>query len=51
MHQQLFLSCTATRLIMIIESDNKNIGDVIFIPISMAEVSTCNPIVKVGDRV
>lgn len=51
MYQQLFLSCTATRLIMIIESDNKSIGDVIFIPISMAEVSTCKPIVKIGDRV
>lgn len=49
--QQPFLSCVATRQIIIIKSDNPNIGRVIFIAISMAEVSSCVATVKIGERI
>ena len=49
--QQPFLSCSATRQVIIIKSDNENIGRVILIAISMAEVSSCVSTVNPGERV
>ncbi|WWC72371.1 phosphatidylserine decarboxylase [Kwoniella pini CBS 10737] len=48
---QEYLSCTATRAVIFIESDNPKIGLMAFIGIGMTEVSTCDTTVKVGQHV
>jgi phosphatidylserine decarboxylase len=46
-----FLSCTATRHVFIIDSNNPNIGKVAIIEIGMVEISSCISIVKEGEIV
>ncbi|KAJ3560791.1 hypothetical protein NP233_g10601 [Leucocoprinus birnbaumii] len=46
-----FMSNVAARLIIFIQGDNPDIGLMAFIAIGMVEVSSCEPTVKVGDRV
>ena len=48
---QGYLAEIATRGIIFIEADNPDIGLVCFMPIGMAEVSTCEITVSVGQRV
>ncbi|KAJ3014511.1 hypothetical protein HKX48_005106 [Thoreauomyces humboldtii] len=48
---QGYLAATATRGIIFIEADNKDIGLVAFIAVGMVEVSTCDITVKVGQSV
>ncbi|KAI8592488.1 Phophatidylserine decarboxylase-domain-containing protein [Geranomyces variabilis] len=48
---QGYLAATATRAIIIIEADNKDIGLVAFLGIGMVEVSTCELSVKAGQKV
>lgn len=48
---QGYLTATATRAIMFIEADNKDIGLMCFLGIGMTEVSTCEMTVKEGQHV
>jgi len=48
---QGYLTATATRAIIFIEADNKDIGLVCFLGIGMTEVSTCDITVKEGQPV
>lgn len=48
---QGYLTATATRAIMLIEADNKDIGLMCFLGIGMTEVSTCEMTVKEGQHV
>ncbi|KAJ3567761.1 hypothetical protein NP233_g6154 [Leucocoprinus birnbaumii] len=48
---QAFLSSAATRMIILIEAENTSIGLMAFIAIGMAEISSCEETVKVGERV
>ncbi|KAJ4374174.1 hypothetical protein N0V83_002915 [Neocucurbitaria cava] len=48
---QGFLTATATRAIIFIEADNKDLGLVCFLGIGMTEVSTCDITVKEGQHV
>lgn len=48
---QGYLSALATRAIIVIEADNKDLGLVTFIGIGMDEVSTCEITVKEGGRI
>ncbi|KAF2625870.1 hypothetical protein BU25DRAFT_105035 [Macroventuria anomochaeta] len=48
---QGYLTATATRAIIFIEADNKDLGLVCFLGIGMTEVSTCETTVKEGDHV
>ena len=47
---QDFVTAIATRALIFIESDNKDIGLVCFVAVGLAEVSTCNVIVKKGQK-
>ncbi|KAJ3888565.1 phosphatidylserine decarboxylase [Lentinula edodes] len=48
---QAWLTQAATRAIIYIDADNKDIGCVVFIGVGMVEVSTCQVSVKVGGSV
>lgn len=48
---QAYLTCLATRVVIFIEATNPTIGLMAFIGVGMAEVSTCDIIVKVGQEV
>ncbi|RYN39567.1 hypothetical protein AA0112_g3547 [Alternaria arborescens] len=48
---QGYLTATATRAIIFLEADNKDLGLVCFMGIGMTEVSTCDTTVKVGQHV
>tara|TARA_R110002003_G_scaffold645_9_gene21029 strand:+ start:43575 stop:44876 length:1302 start_codon:yes stop_codon:yes gene_type:complete len=48
---QGYLTATATRAIIYIEADNKDLGLVCFLGIGMTEVSTCDITVKEGQHV
>ena len=48
---QSFITDVATRAIIFIEADNPAIGLMCFMPVGMAEVSTCEITVKVGQHV
>lgn len=48
---QIFMTNVATRSIVLIEADNKDIGLMAFIAVGMIEISSCEPTVNVGDRV
>jgi phosphatidylserine decarboxylase len=48
---QEYLTCVATRGVMFIEADNKDIGLVCVLAIGMVEVSTCDITVKEGQHV
>ncbi|KAJ3051441.1 hypothetical protein HK097_007540 [Rhizophlyctis rosea] len=48
---QGYLTATATRALIFIEADNRDIGVVAFLGIGMVEVSTCEITVKRGQRV
>ena len=48
---QGYITATATRAIIFIEADSKDIGLMAFIGVGMAEVSTCAITVKEGQRV
>jgi phosphatidylserine decarboxylase len=48
---QGFISSVATRMLIIIEADNKDIGLVAFLGIGMVEVSSCEAAVKPGQHV
>jgi phosphatidylserine decarboxylase len=48
---QPFLTAVATRALIFIEADNPKIGLMCVMPVGMAEVSSCQVTVKVGDRV
>lgn len=50
-NSQAFLSAVATRALIFIEADNPAIGLMCVMPIGMAEVSSCDVVVKPGDRV
>ena len=47
---QDFVTAIATRALIFIESDNKDIGLVCFVAVGLAEVSTCNLAVKKGQK-
>ncbi len=48
---QPFLTAVATRALIFIEADNPKIGLMCVMPVGMAEVSSCEITVKVGERV
>lgn len=48
---QNYLSAMATRGIVIIKADNREIGLVAFVAVGMSEVSTCNVTVREGQHV
>ncbi|KAJ7268326.1 phosphatidylserine decarboxylase family protein [Mycena rebaudengoi] len=48
---QGYLTALATRAVIFIEADNKNIGLMAFVGVGMDEVSTCEITVKEGQRV
>lgn len=48
---QAYITHVATRAIIMIEADNKDIGMVCFMPVGMSEVSSCDVSVKKGDKV
>jgi phosphatidylserine decarboxylase len=48
---QPFLTAVATRALIFIEADDPKIGLMCVVPVGMAEVSSCQITVKVGDRV
>lgn len=48
---QPFLTAVATRALIFIEADNPKIGLMCVMPVGMAEVSSCQVTVNVGDRV
>lgn len=50
-NSQPFLTAVATRALIFIEADNPKIGLMCVVPVGMAEVSSCQVTVKVGDRV
>lgn len=50
-NSQPFLSSVATRSVIFIESDNPKIGLMCFVAIGMAEVSSCEVTVKVGQHI
>ncbi len=49
-NSQAFLSAVATRALIFIQADNPAIGLMCVMPIGMAEVSSCEITVKVGDK-
>lgn len=48
---QPYLTAVATRAMIYIEADNPDIGLMCFLPVGIAEVSSCNITVAVGQRV
>ena len=48
---QAYISATATRAMIFIEADNRDIGLMCVMPVGMVEVSTCDVTVKVGQHV
>ncbi|KAJ3793515.1 phosphatidylserine decarboxylase-domain-containing protein [Lentinula aff. detonsa] len=48
---QSWLTVAATRAVIYIEADNKDIGLIVFVGVGMVEVSTCDITVKKDDRV
>lgn len=48
---QGYITAVATRAIIFVEADNPAIGMMCFVPVGMAEVSTCEITVKVGQHV
>jgi phosphatidylserine decarboxylase len=48
---QGFITSVATRALVVIDADNKDIGLIAFLAIGMVEVSTSTPTVEVGQRV
>ncbi|MCB0712600.1 MAG: phosphatidylserine decarboxylase family protein [Ignavibacteriae bacterium] len=50
-NSQAFLTSVATRALIFIEADNPKIGLMCVMPVGMAEVSSCEITVKVGDRI
>ena len=50
-NSQPFLTAVATRALIFIEADNPKIGLMCVMPVGMAEVSSCQVTVNVGDRV
>jgi phosphatidylserine decarboxylase len=50
-NSQAFLTAVATRALIFIEPDNKNIGLMCVMPVGMAEVSSCEITVREGDKV
>ncbi|NVK63405.1 MAG: phosphatidylserine decarboxylase family protein [Flavobacteriales bacterium] len=50
-NSQQFLTAVATRALIFIEPDNKDIGLMCVMPVGMAEVSSCEITVKEGDKV
>lgn len=50
-NSQPFLTSVATRALIFIEADNPKIGLMCVVPVGMAEVSSCDVTVRVGDRV
>ena len=50
-NSQGFLTAVATRALIFIEADNPDIGLMCFIAVGMAEVSSCQIIVKPGDHI
>ena len=50
-HAQGYLSALATRAIIVIEADNKDLGLVGFVGIGMDEVSTCDITVREGQHI
>jgi phosphatidylserine decarboxylase len=48
---QPFLTAVATRALIFIEADNPKIGLMCVMPVGMAEVSSCQVTVNVGERV
>ena len=48
---QPFLTAVATRALIFIEADNPKIGLMCVVPVGMAEVSSCQVTVNVGERV
>ncbi|KAL0944708.1 uncharacterized protein CTRU02_202595 [Colletotrichum truncatum] len=50
-YSQPYISSVATRMIMFIQADNPKIGLMSIVFIGMAEVSSCEAVVKPGDKV
>lgn len=50
-NSQQFLTAVATRALIFIEPENKDIGLMCVMPVGMAEVSSCEITVKEGDKV
>jgi phosphatidylserine decarboxylase len=50
-NSQAYLTAVATRALIFIEADNPKIGLMCVMPVGMAEVSSCEITVKVGDHV
>jgi len=50
-NSQSYIAHVATRAVIVVEADNKDLGLVAFVGIGMDEVSTCEITVKVGDHV
>ena len=50
-NSQAFISAVATRALIFIEADNRDIGLMCVMPVGMAEVSSCEITVKAGDHV
>jgi len=48
---QGYITHVATRALIMIEADNKDIGMVCFMPVGMSEVSSCDVTVQIGDTV
>jgi phosphatidylserine decarboxylase len=48
-NSQVFLSCTATRHVFIIDTNNQKLGKIAVIQIGMVVVSSCIPTVKEGE--
>jgi phosphatidylserine decarboxylase len=48
---QAYISATATRAMIFIEADNRDIGLMCVMPVGMVEVSTCDVTVKVGQHI
>lgn len=48
---QKYLACVAARSVIVIESDEKALGNVTFIAVGMGECGSCENTVKVGDRI
>lgn len=50
-YSQAFLTNVATRMLIFIEADNKDIGLMVFAAIGMMDVSSCEATVKEGQRI
>lgn len=50
-YSQAFLTNVATRMLIFIEADNKNIGLMVFAAIGMMDVSSCEATVRAGQRI